>query len=80
MWFVYFIKSLSNKWYYVGSTNSVERRLSEHNAGRILSTKSKRPFIVVYTKEFLSEREAREYERLLKKKRMEKERIIKDLN
>ncbi len=68
MWFVYFIKSLSNKWYYVGSTNDIDRRISEHNAGKVSSTKQKRPFILVYKKEFKTEQEARGYERLLKSK------------
>lgn len=80
MWFVYFIKSLSNNWYYVGSTNDIDRRLTEHNSGKVLSTKSKRPLILVYKKQFKTEHEAREYERLLKSKRIEKERIIKSLN
>lgn len=79
MWFVYFIKSLSRKWYYVGSTNNFIRRVSEHNAGKVLSTKSKRPFVLVYTKEFKTEQESRAYERLLKSKRIEKERIIKEI-
>jgi putative endonuclease len=61
VWFVYFIKSLSGKWYYVGSTNDIIRRLAEHNSGRVSSTKNKRPFIVVYKKGFKTEKEARNH-------------------
>lgn len=79
MWFVYFIKSLSKNWYYVGSTNDIDRRVAEHNSGKVSSTKNKKPFILVYKKEFETEHEAREYERLLKSKRIEKEKIIRSL-
>jgi putative endonuclease len=79
MWFVYMICSLKKPWYYVGSTNSLERRLLEHNSGKAKSTKSLAPYKLVYTKKFETERDAREYERLLKDKRIEKERIIKSL-
>lgn len=79
MWFVYIIKSLQKDWYYVGSTNSLERRLKEHNSGRSSSTKSYKPFELVYRKEFSTETEARSFEKLLKTKRIEKERIIRSL-
>ncbi len=64
----------------MGSTNNIDRRLSEHNGGKVLSTKSKRPFTLVYKKQFENEHEAREYERLLKSKRIEKEKVIRSLN
>ncbi len=79
MWNVYIIKSRNRKWYYVGSTNRLLERLSEHNRGLVLSTKHYLPFDIVYTKEFNLENEARSYERMLKDKRIEKEKIIKDI-
>lgn len=79
-WYVYIIKSLNKNWYYVGSTNSLDRRLVEHNQGKVLSTKSYIPFELVWKENFPSEKEARLYEKLLKDKRIEKERIIKSLN
>ena len=77
MWYVYILKSSIKKWYYVGSTNRLTQRLKEHNAGKVLSTKAYRPFQLIFKKEFTLETEARSYERLLKDKRIEKERIIK---
>ncbi|TAM99842.1 MAG: hypothetical protein EPN39_05595 [Chitinophagaceae bacterium] len=44
MFFVYALKSLSRNYIYVGMTNSLERRLKEHNEGRNKSTKPYRPF------------------------------------
>jgi putative endonuclease len=79
MWYVYILKSLNKNWYYVGSTNFVERRLKEHNNKKVLSTKAYIPLKLVWQKEFLLEQEARAYEKLLKSKRIEKEKIIRSI-
>lgn len=79
MWFVYIIKSENKKWYYVGSTNRLEERLSEHNKLKVRSTKTYAPLKLVFTKEFEAEKNAREYERKLKDCRIEKEKIIKEI-
>lgn len=77
MWYVYVLKSTKSKWYYVGSTSGIERRLNEHNLGKVRSTKSKLPLILVYKESFDSEKEARSFERKLKDKRREKEELIR---
>ncbi|MDO8728394.1 MAG: GIY-YIG nuclease family protein [bacterium] len=79
MWYVYIIKSQLKKWYYVGSTNRLDIRLKEHNNGQVTSTKLYLPFNMVYKKKFDSEMLAREYERLIKDKRILKESLIKDI-
>lgn len=38
MWYVYFIQ-LANRDVYVGSTNDLRRRINEHNAGAVTSTR-----------------------------------------
>ena len=78
MWYVYMLKSSIKKWYYVGSTNRLETRFMEHNSGKVLSTKSYKPLELIFKKEFELESEARAYERLLKDKRIEKEKIIRN--
>ncbi len=78
MWNVYIIKSTAKKWYYVGSTNRLDIRIKEHNTGKVTSSKSFKPFDLIFKKEFDLESEARNYEKLLKNKRIEKERIIRD--
>jgi len=80
MWYVYIIKSFNKNWYYIGSTNSIERRINEHNNQKVKATKAYIPFKLVWLKEFKLESEARNYERLLKDKRIEKEKIIRNLN
>nr|MBI5455351.1 GIY-YIG nuclease family protein [Candidatus Levybacteria bacterium] len=76
MWYVYILKSEVKKWYYVGSTNRLNDRVFEHNKGYVTSTKSYRPFKLVFNEKFDNESDARRYERKLKDKRLEKEQII----
>ena len=42
----YILKSIKDKKFYYGSTNNIDRRLKEHNAGKVKSTKNRRPFVV----------------------------------
>ncbi len=46
MWYVYILKSLKDSQLYVGSTNSIGRRLTEHNSGKVDSTKDRKPFVL----------------------------------
>lgn len=78
MWKVYILRSLKKRWYYVGSTNRINKRFTEHNNGLVNSTKPYRPFSIIFTKDFDTEQEARAYEKKLKKCRIEKEKIIKE--
>ena len=44
MWFVYVLKSIGHSFIYIGSTNDLKRRLTEHNEGLNQSTKAFAPF------------------------------------
>ncbi|MDZ4665157.1 MAG: GIY-YIG nuclease family protein [Bacteroidota bacterium] len=52
MTFVYILKSLKTSRYYYGSTNDLTNRLNLHNAGRVKSTKSFKPWILHYSEKF----------------------------
>lgn len=52
---------------YIGSSNDLRRRLSEHNSGKVQSTKSRKPFELRYYESFYSETDARKREYSLKK-------------
>jgi putative endonuclease len=66
MYTIYVIKSLTKIFTYVGFTNNLERRLTEHNLGYNNSTKSYRPFELVYTEAANTSSEARNREKFLK--------------
>ena len=66
MFVVYAIKSLKREYIYVGLTNDLIRRLSEHNGGRNRTTKPYRPFKLIYTEEFNLRSEARIREKYFK--------------
>ncbi|KKU10966.1 MAG: Excinuclease ABC C subunit domain protein [Parcubacteria group bacterium GW2011_GWB1_46_8] len=52
---VYVLRSLEDGKLYIGCTNALGRRLSEHNNGRVKSTVCRKPFCIVY-KEIFSDR------------------------
>jgi putative endonuclease len=66
MFYVYAIKSLIRIYIYVGLTDTVERRVNQHNKGQNRSTKPYKPFKLIYTEVFQTRKEAREREIYLK--------------
>jgi len=78
MWYVYFIRSISNPdIVYVGHTKDIEDRIKRHNERRERYTKRFAPFILIYTETFGAKGEAakREYYFKTPKGRAEKRRI-----
>jgi len=63
---VYALKSLKHNYIYVGMTQNLERRVSEHNAGACSSTRFHAPFRVIYTELQSSRIAARSREKYLK--------------
>lgn len=59
MFYVYIIKSKKDQKCYIGSTIDLRKRMKEHNEGKVFSTKSRRPFTLVYYEAFRSEKDAR---------------------
>ena len=66
MFYVYVISSETKNYVYVGLTNSVERRLKEHNNGHNKTTKPYRPFKLILTEKFKTRLEARKREKYMK--------------
>ena len=62
MFCVYLLKSLKDKKYYIGQTINVHKRFNMHNSGKVISTKSRIPFILIGFKKFQSRGEARWFE------------------
>jgi len=66
VWSVYALYSVNHNRIYIGMSKRVEMRLSEHNWGKVKSTKAFIPWIKIYEKEIGTREEAREYEKYLK--------------
>ncbi len=66
MYYVYFLKSLKNSDLYVGSTENLKQRIGKHNAGKVKSTKSYRPWHLLGFEVYNSRSEAVTRERFLK--------------
>lgn len=77
--FIYILYSQSRDRYYIGSCANVEQRLIRQNAGATLSTKSGRPWLVVYSETYPTKTDALKREINLKKmkSRVYIEEIIK---
>ncbi|MFA5769962.1 MAG: GIY-YIG nuclease family protein [Patescibacteria group bacterium] len=78
MFITYIIKSTSTGKYYIGCTNDVKRRLSEHNYGLSKYTRNKGPWMLKYTEEYNTLVEARKREKQIKswKKRKNIEKLF----
>ncbi|MBU1031776.1 GIY-YIG nuclease family protein [Patescibacteria group bacterium] len=66
MFYVYVLRSLKNGRLYTGSTNNLERRLSEHNNGQSKYTGYTAPFKLIYKEKYATKSEAYRREMFLK--------------
>ena len=66
MYYVYILQSRKRGKLYKGSTENLRKRLGEHNAGKIFSTKSGTPWALIYFEAFASKKHARREELFLK--------------
>ena len=77
MFYVYAIHSKTSDRIYIGQSECVERRLDEHNAGQVSSTKNDRPWALLRVQDFSTRNEARWFERQLKQSRGRRLRWLK---
>lgn len=66
MFTTYILKNNLTRRHYIGSTNNIKRRLSEHNRGQTKSTRQKGVWKIVYTEKYDSEIEAKRRESQIK--------------
>ncbi len=66
MFYVYLLRSQRDGDFYIGYTDDLRRRFSEHNQKRVASTKNRAPFALIYYEAYRSEDDAREREHNLK--------------
>lgn len=66
MFTIYILFSEKDNKRYIGFTSNIERRLKEHNLGKVKSTQNRRPVKLIYTEEFIYKQEAETRERFFK--------------
>jgi putative endonuclease len=78
-YYVYILQSEEDGSYYIGHTNNLKERLERHNHMRSSYTKAKKPWKLIYQKEFSSRSEAskREHEIKEKKNRAHIEQLVR---
>jgi len=74
------LKSLKDESYYVGISTDPNRRLKEHNSGKLLRTAKNKPHIIVFEKEYTNYKEARRHEIWLKKKSVKYKEKLNNIN
>jgi len=86
MFFIYVLKSSKDNNLYIGFTNNLDRRIKQHNFGKVKSTKHRAPFILFYKEEFQTKEEAVKREKHLKSgsgreflKKMKPQSVVDDL-
>ena len=66
MYYTYILQSEKDKNLYIGFTDNVENRLKEHNEGVNISTRTRRPFHLLYYEALPTKVEALKRERFYK--------------
>ena len=81
---MYVLKSNKDNKLYIGYTSDLKKRLKEHNLGLVRSTKSRKPFTLIYYEAYQSKNEAKHREYSLKRRGKAlsqlKQRITKSIN
>ena len=77
MTYVYILQSARNGRYYIGCTDHLDQRMSQHRQGLVSATRNLRPLTLVYAETYGSRNEALMRERWLKAQKSRK--LIEDL-
>ena len=65
MYYVYILR-MSNRQLYTGFTANLKVRVKQHQTGKVISTKDKRPVSLIHYEVYLKETDARRREKFLK--------------
>ena len=66
MFYVYILQSLTDKKLYTGYTSNLQNRIEEHNNGKTISTRYRRPFKLIFYEAYLNKMDAMRRERYFK--------------
>ena len=66
MYYTYILQSRLKKRTYTGVTDNPDKRLREHNSGKVISSRKYRPYEILHIDEFDNKRQARAKEAFYK--------------
>jgi len=64
--YVYVLRSLKDRMFYVGFTKNLQRRLEDHNNGLVPATRRRKPLQLAYWEGCLNQTDATQREKYLK--------------
>jgi putative endonuclease len=78
--YVYILTSFKNGRFYIGSTGDIDKRLKDHNSGKVKATRNFKPLVLVFLQVYDNITHARKIEHKIKKlkRRDYIEKIIKE--
>lgn len=79
MYYLYVLLSDKYPRTYIGISADLIKRLREHNAGHVRSTKAYRPYQIVYQEEYAAKTEARKRELKFKNHAATKETLFRQI-
>lgn len=65
-YYVYILKSLKDGRLYIGYTTDLEKRFEEHQNGKVIATKHRRPFERIFYEAYKSSKNAKRREKYFK--------------
>jgi len=77
MYYFYTLLSHADNNLYYGTSSDLEKRIKDHNKGKVKSTKNRKPLVLVYYEAYLSKKDARKRELEIKKKGCQRTRLKK---
>lgn len=66
MYYVYILQSLKDSRTYIGFCRNINKRIKEHNAGKVKATKNRRPLKIIYLEKASNIEEAKKREKYWK--------------
>jgi putative endonuclease len=74
MFYTYLLQSMKDGKFYTGYTRDLRKRFSDHNSGKVFSTKGRGPFRIIYYEACLDEDDAKAREIYLNPVRSKQEK------
>jgi putative endonuclease len=69
VFYVYILLSEKDNKRYIGCTENLDRRLTEHDSGLVKSTRNRRPLKLIYFEKYISKSDAMKREKEIKAKK-----------